>query len=173
MDTDPRGTAAWTEHASAFDRVRAIAVTLDRPRSADWIAEEAVVAGNTARNHLSRLVEMNVLRANTSGQATTYEPDPLYRRLRALHDVLDGRDRDDLLEIQATLQERIEAWRETYDVDSPRALREKATHAETATETRERRDAAADWDVVRYRLDLVRDAVEHYAEYTGATPASA
>lgn len=170
---DEPGVDRWKDHQSAFDRVRSVAVTLSKPRPADWIADQAHVAGNTARDHLQRLVEMNVLQEVPGDGATAYRPDPLYRRMRALRDLLDGRDRDDLIELRADLQERVEAWRAEYDAESPADLRERAAHAETAERTREYRRTAGDWDVVRYRLRLVEDAIEHYSEYTGASPAPA
>ena len=171
--TTERGVARWKENQSAFDRVRAIAVTLSEPRSADWIAEQAHVAGNTARDHLQRLVEMNVLQTVSGANATQYAPDPLYTRMQALRDLLDGRDRDELLGLRAELQEQVETWQTEYDVESPAALRAQAAHAETADETRELRQTAADWEIIQYRLRLVADAIEHYADYAGSTPASA
>lgn len=171
--TDISGADTWTNHQSAFDRVRAVAVTVSEPRSAAWIADQAHVAENTARDHLQRLVEMNVLQSVRGETATQYRPDPIYTRLQALRDILDGRDRDDLLALRGDLQEQVEAWQAEYDAESPRDLREQAAHAETAAETRAMRRTANDWDIVAYRLRLVEDAIEHYARYTGNSPAPA
>lgn len=171
--SDEPGVTLWKEHQSAFDRVRSVAVTLSEPRSAGWVAEQAHVAGNTARDHLQRLVEMNVLQEVSRDGATEYRPDPLYTRMRALRDLLDERDRDDLITLRADLQERIETWQAEYDAESPNELRERAAHADTADETRDLRRTAGDWDIVRYRLRLVEDAIEHYSDYTSATPARA
>ncbi|ODR82712.1 transcriptional regulator [Haladaptatus sp. W1] len=171
--TDAPGTDVWKENTSAFDRVRSIAVTLLQSRTADWIAEEALVAGNTARDHLQRLVDMNVLQTVSGEQATLYQPDPLYTRMRALRDLLDDRDRDDLIQLRADLQEQIESWQHEYDVDSPDRLRELAAQVETSTKTREVRQVASDWEIVRYRLRLIEDAIEHYSDYSGTAPAPA
>ena len=171
--TDKSGAELWKEHQSAFDRVRAVAVTVSEPKPADWIAEQAHVAGNTARDHLQRLVEMNVLRTATGGTATRYEPDPLYTRMQALRDLLDNRTRDDLLELRGDLQEQVEEWKSKYDTDSPSELRERAAHTDTAEATREMRRTANDWNIIAYRLQLVEDAIEHYADYAGSTPAPA
>jgi predicted ArsR family transcriptional regulator len=170
---DASGTERWKEHQSAFDRVRAVAVTVSEPKSADWIAEQAHVAGNTARDHLQRLVEMNVLRTVSGDTATQYEPDPLYTRMQALRDLLDDRDRDDLLEVRGDLQEQVEEWQTEYDADSPSELREQAAHSDTAEKTREMRRTANDWDILAYRLQLVEDAIEHYSDYAGSAPAPA
>ncbi|WP_458210572.1 DUF7342 family protein [Haladaptatus sp. NG-SE-30] len=96
------------ENTSAFDRVRSIALTLSKPRTADWIADEALVARNTTRAHLQRLVEMNVLQTVSGEQATLSQPDPLYTWMRALRDLLDDRDRDELIQLRTALQEQIE-----------------------------------------------------------------
>lgn len=171
--TDRPGIDAWKSHQSAFDRVRSIAVTLSRPRSAGWIAEEAAVAENTARDHLGRLVEMSVLREVSGEDAIRYEPDPLYVRMRALRELLDGRDRNDLLELRADLQEQVETWRDEYGVGSPAELRSLASRTDSAAGTRELRRVAADWEIVGYRLGLVAEAIEHFSEYTGTSPAPA
>jgi predicted ArsR family transcriptional regulator len=171
--TDAPWAERWKDHQSAFDRVRSVAVTVSEPRSVAWIADQAHVAENTARDHLQRLVEMNVLQTVTGETATQYRPDPIYTRLQALRDLLDGRDRDDLLALRADLQEQVEAWQTEYDAGSPRDLREQAAHAETAAETRAMRQTANDWDIIAYRLRLVEDAIEHYTSYTGSSPASA
>ena len=173
MTDDVPGAAAWKEHTSAFDRVRSVAVTLTQPRPADWIAEEALVAGNTARDHLDRLVEMNVLQAVSGAQAMLYRPDPLYSRMRALRELLDARDRDDLLELRARHQDQLESWQSEYSVESVDELREMAAQVDTAAKTRELRHVAGDWELVRYRLNLVEDAIEHYSEYSGSAPAPA
>lgn len=38
------GDTAWKSNTSAFDRVRAVALSLSQLRSAAWIADEALVA---------------------------------------------------------------------------------------------------------------------------------
>ena len=92
------------------ERYEAFMYTHVPPEETNWIDEQAAVAGNTARGHLERLVEMNVLEAVAEGGVTRYRPDPLYTRMRALRDLIDGRDRDQLLELRAALQEQLEAW---------------------------------------------------------------
>ncbi|QCJ45955.1 ArsR family transcriptional regulator [Haloprofundus sp. MHR1] len=170
MTDDAPGSALWKAQTSAFDRVRSIAVTLDQPRTADWIADQALVAGNSARDHLERLAEMGVLQIVSGDQALMYQPDPLYTRMQALRELLDSRSRDDLVGLRAALQEQLEDWREEYNVVSSGEIRTRAAQTETAQETRELREIASDWALIQYRLRLVEDAIEHYAEYTGSAP---
>lgn len=160
------GIESWKEHTSAFDRVRSVAETVSQPRSASSIADEALVAENTARNHLERLVEMNVLlKTNREGTAL-YTPDPLYVRVQTIRDLLDEYDHDGLIGLKEDLQARIKTWQSEYDVNSPEALRERAAEAERVEQTGEIRTTASDWELTRYRLTIVEDAIENYATYS-------
>ena len=171
-DSTP-GIEAWKEHTSAFDRVQSVASTVSQPRPASYIAAEAHVAENTARKHLERLVGLNVLVKSDRKGTTRYSPDPLHTRMQTLRDLLDRHDRDELIQLKADLQSRIEAWRDEYGVDSPTDLRGRAADTETAAQTRDIRTTASDWELVLYRLSVVEDAIENYAEYTRDFPASA
>ncbi|EMA55890.1 hypothetical protein C450_00170 [Halococcus salifodinae DSM 8989] len=96
VDNEP-GLEAWKEHTSAFDRVRSVAEAVAQPRSASDIADETLVAENTARSHLKRLVEMSVLLKTDRGGTTLYTPDPLYVRLRTLRELLEEYGHDGLI----------------------------------------------------------------------------
>ena len=165
MDGEKPGIEAWKEHTTAFDRVRSIAQALDRPRTAKYIAEEAAVSPTTAHDHLERLVEMNVVRTVPGEEATLYEPDPLYARFRTLRRLIDEHDHGELLEQKAELQGRIEGLEAEYNVDSPAALRERAAETDTAAETMELIEAASEWDLARYHLSIVEDAIDNYSDY--------
>lgn len=173
MTDDPPGTEAWKDRTSAFDRVRSIATTVSRPRPAAAIAAEALVAENTARDHLERLVDMNVLLADERDGTTVYSPDPLHTRMQTLRELLEDHDHDGLLELKADMQEQIESWRAEFDVDTPAELRERAADADEAARTREIRGAANDWDLLAYRLEIVEDAIENYSTYARDSRASA
>ena len=173
MTENAPGVDAWKQQTSAFDRVRSVAGTVSQPQPAAYIAEEAHVAENTARDHLERLAEMNVLLKTDREGTTMYAPDPLHTRMQTLRDLLDSHDHDGLLELQADLQERIETWQDSYDLTSPEALREQAADADSAAETREIRQTARDWELVAYRLQIVGDAIENYTTYTLSDRASA
>jgi predicted ArsR family transcriptional regulator len=164
---DEAGDAAWKAHASAFDRVRAVALSLSDPRSAAWIADEALVAENTARRHLERLADLHVLTADAAGDAVRYYPDPVYVRTRDLRELVAEHDRDELAGLAANLKAEIESWRDEYDVASPDELRSTAaTEGVSADDATERRRAASDWELAAYRLSLVEDALSRYDEYS-------
>lgn len=165
MDRTKRGVEAWKEHTTAFDRVRSITQTLDQPRTAKYIAEEAAVSETTANDHLKRLVEMNVIRTVKGEDATLYEPDPLYARFRTLRRLIDEHDHTELLELKSDLQQQTENLEEKYGEDSPTDLRERAAETETAEETMQLIEDASDWELALYHLSVVNDAIDNYSEY--------
>lgn len=170
---DTSGDSAWKEHTTAFDRVRSVALSLSEPRSASWIADEAVVAENTARRHLERLASLHVLTTDTTGSAVTYYPDPVYIRTRDVRELVTDHDHDALAELAAGLKADIESWRDEYDVTSPDELRSTAAAEGTsADEAVERRRAASDWELSKYRLSLIEDALSRYDEYSDVQPAT-
>lgn len=165
MDDSKPGVEAWKKHTTAFDRVRSITQALDQPRTAKYIAEEAVVSETTANEHLNRLVEMNVIRRVNGEDATLYESDPLYSRFRTLRRLIDDHDHTELIELKADIQQEIEQLEKQYEVDSPAELREQATNTETVTETMQLIEDISDWELARYHLSIVNDAIDNYSEY--------
>jgi predicted ArsR family transcriptional regulator len=173
MTESAPGVETWKAHTTAFDRVRSVAVSASGPRTAAEIAADAAVAENTARDHLERLVEMNVVLRGERGGTTTYAPDPLHARAGSIRELLDTHDHDGLIELKAELQERTAEWAAEYEVDSPRELRERAADAEDAATTRRMRADANDWELVAHRLGLVEEAIRNYTTYSRSGRASA
>lgn len=172
--TEPSsGVKAWKKHTTAFDRVQSVAATVSRPRPASYIAAEAHVAENTARDHLERLVSLNVLLKTERDDGAFYSPDPLHTRIQTLRDLLEAHDRDGLIELKAELQSQLEDWQAEYGVDSPSELRAQTAETDTAAQTRKLKRTARDWDLALYRLSILEDAVENYATYTQDPQASA
>jgi hypothetical protein len=173
MTDQPPGVAEWTEHTTAFDRVQSVATTVSNPRPVSYIADEAHVAENTARGHLERLVELNVLLESDAGDGVLYAPDPLHTRIQSLRELLEEHDRDGLVDLKIELQSQIEDWEAEYSADSPDELRTRAAETDTASQTRELKRAASDWELALYRLSVLEDALENYATYSRDFRASA
>jgi predicted ArsR family transcriptional regulator len=166
--SDSQWVKTWKENASAFDRVRSVAMTVSEPQTAARIAEHAQVAETTARDHLLRLAEIGMLVTDETNGATTYRPDPAYIRFRELRELVSQHSNAELAEFAADVKEALETLQADHNVDSPQALREKAIAADiSATETRDLLQAASDWEHYIYRLSLLEEAVERYNEYTG------
>jgi hypothetical protein len=173
MTDETPGIEAWKEHTTAFDRVQSVAATLSEPRPASYIADEAHVAENTARAHLERLVTLNVLLNTEHEDGALYSPDPLHTRIQTLRDLLEEHDRDGLIRLKVELQSKIEDWEDDYSVASPEELRTRAAETDTASQTRELKNTASDWELALYRLSILEDAIENYATYTTDFRASA
>jgi hypothetical protein len=166
MSDQNAGVEAWKEHTTAFDRVRSVGTTVSKPRPASYVAEEAHVAENTARDHLERLVDLNVLLKTERDDGTLYSPDPLHVRIQTVRDLLEEHNRDGLIDLKIELQSRIEDWETDYSVDSPDELRSRTAETDTASQTREFKKTASDWELARYRLSVLEDAIDNYDTYT-------
>ena len=156
----------WVENTTAFDRIRSVSGSLTDPRSVAWIADEACVAENTARNHLERLAELGVLATMPTESGIAYYPDPIYTRSQDLRDIVQNHSEKELASQAADLQEVLTDLKTRYGVDSPSGLRATiATSGTAPEEARERLEDASEWEHSRYRLSLIRDALEHYDTY--------
>ena len=171
-EDEPEWVETWKAHASAFDRVTSVTMTLAEPQSAPWIAEEAAVSPNTARDHLRRLVDLGVVTATETNGTRHYHPDPLYTRLRDVRELLQGSTKGELAAQAAGLKADIAAWKSEYDADSPDALCDRvAAEGVSAERASELARVVSDWQLARYRLSLVQDAIENYDTWT-ADPSS-
>lgn len=168
------GIEHWIEATSAFDRVQSVAFSLQQPQTAGQIAESAYVSEKTARGHLQRLVEMDILLTQADNGPTTYYPDPGYMRYREVRTLAREHDRDELMEIVATLKGEIEEWQQTFDVETPDELRASVANADVIEEAvYERQKIAEDWDYSAHRLGLIKDALTQYDRLTAQPPATA
>jgi predicted ArsR family transcriptional regulator len=147
-------------------------MTLSEPRQASWMATEAAVSPNTARDHLHRLIDLGVVTASEKDSTRHYYPDPLYTRLRDVRELLRETTKRELSEQAAGLKNDIAAWETEYDTDSPEFLRERAAEVDvSADQAHELIAVASDWELARYRLSLVQDAIENYDTWS-ADPSS-
>ncbi|WP_336361610.1 DUF7342 family protein [Haladaptatus sp. ZSTT2] len=164
----------WIQNTSAFDRVKSVALTVSTPRTAAWIATEAQVSENTARSHLIRLTDLGILTTSPTDAGTGYAPDAIYTRSQDIRELIQGNTADQLAAKAVDLQEELAEFTASYGVDSPAALRTSiATDTLSPEEARERLEAVSNWEYARYRLSVVRDALEHYDMYSSSRPASA
>lgn len=168
------GIEHWIDETTAFDRVRSVVFSLQRPKTAGQLAESAHVSEKTARGHLTRLVEMDTVFEKTDEGPTTYYPDPGYIRYREVRSLARDHKRDELIEIVATLKGDIEDWRDEFDADTPDELRASVADAEVSeSAVYERQTIAEDWEYTQHRLDLIKDALAQYDRLTAQPPATA
>ncbi|PSQ51900.1 transcriptional regulator [Halobacteriales archaeon SW_8_65_20] len=160
------GTEAWKEQTSPFDRVRAVSQSLSIPRSASWIAAEAAVSESAAREHLERLTEMSVLQERDDAGTVKYGPDPIFVRFQTIRELLDKHDLEDLLSLREELRSQSETWRNKYGVKSPEELSRLAAEPDSTERATNVRHTVAEWEVIKYRLDVVEDLIDKYDTYS-------
>src|SRR6056297_3343451 len=137
-EDEPAYVSRWKEATTGFDRVRSVASSVEEPRIAGWIADEAHVSEPTTRGHLERLVDLGVLVTDESARGRTYYPDPVYTRLTAIQELVAENAEGDLTQQATAIQADIEAWKTEYDIESPRSLRASVTEDVTVEEAQER-----------------------------------
>lgn len=158
---------SWEDALTATERVRAVALTVGEPRTANWIAEEAAVAHETATKYLSQLVEDGKLVAERSGDRTTYRLDPVGQYLTEVRELYENHTPDELAASLAEMNDQIRSWRADYDVETPNELRASIREADDSEGERERRRIAGEWEHLDHRRSLVEDALRLYDRFPG------
>lgn len=149
----------WTEAATARERVETVATTLSEPRTTNWIAEQADVEWDTAKRHLEDLVESGVLLVTADDR---YVPDPTRAYFDRLRELILTNDREELRGELEAIAERIEEWKNTYDVASPEELEASLAHDLSPEEVRERRRALRQWENGLRSRETIRTALSLY-----------
>jgi predicted ArsR family transcriptional regulator len=166
--------SSWSERLSGAERVRMVAETVSEPRTANWVAEEADVAHETARKYLDRLVEDGRIVAEDEGDRTVYRPDPVGQYLTETRELYEEHTPEELADSLAEMNEEIRSWRESYGVETPNELRASIAEASDSDDERERKRVASEWERLRYRRQLVEDALRLHDRFPdGRTHAAA
>jgi hypothetical protein len=159
---------SWAEGLSTRERVRKIALSLTRPRSVNWIKNQADVSSwDTTKDELERLVEYGQIKRieDDSGSETQYRYGPNYRRryLDRVEELAADYTKEELRDEVAAIQEQLEAWQDTYDVDSVSELEDSVTDADLSSdEIRERNAVIRQWERSRETKRLVAHALSLY-----------
>lgn len=164
MSGDPNRN--WTEGLSAAERVEAVALTVSEPQTANWVAAEAEVAHETATKYLRQLANDGKLIADSRGQQTTYEPDPVGQYLIEMRELYEHHSPDELARSLEEMNEQIRTWKSEYDAETSNQLRASLANEDIRDE-RERRQAAREWDHLAARRRLVEDALRLYDRFPG------
>lgn len=170
----PRGGDAWKEQTKGIERIIDVTLALQEPRTAGWIADEAMVSEQTARDHLDTLADLGVISATTARGVTKYQPDVAFLRYKQVSGLIERMGKEELMDQVEDLQKRIEEVKETYGAETPDELRSKATEQDTSPEeVQEYRKVASEWESVRHNLDTFKEAIDRYEEFGRATASSA
>lgn len=76
----PQGIDRWKEQTKGIERVIDVVLTVEQPQTAGWIAEEAHVSEQSAREHLDMFADLGIITATTARGVTRYQPDAAYFR---------------------------------------------------------------------------------------------
>lgn len=118
-DINELAAAEWKASTTADERIRTVIKRTVDPKSANEIADTAVVSENKARDTLNRLVEEGIVRSHQTSSGKKYERDPDWYLLQQVHQLATSGDLVD--QIQRTKQE-LANYQSQYETSSPEEL---------------------------------------------------
>lgn len=151
-----------TDHTTKVDRIREVAMTVREPKNAGEIAAAAGVARNTAAKYLTQLVEANTLATIQRGRETCYYPDPVTQYFDQIRNLVNDHQKDELTAELGAIRDDIDEWRDGYDVESADELRATVGDDIPASERRQRRHDADDWEYYEHQATLIKQAIQLY-----------
>lgn len=168
-----RGLESWTDDLSTRERVREIATTLTRPRSVEWVREEARVSSwQTAKDELEMLVEFGQVHAVEGDDGNTkYAPNYQLRYFNEVTELINDHTRDELREEIATIQAEIDEWKTEFAVESRDELESTLTDDDLTSEAiRERNRVLRQWERYEDNKRLLKHALELYDDARSLYP---
>ena len=119
------------------------------------------------QKYLTRLTDDGKLSADTRGQQTIYEPDPVGQYLSEMRELYEEHSPDELAASLEEMNEQIRTWKTEYDVETPNELRASLGRETDTADERERQQAAREWDHLKTRRRLVEDALRLHDRVPG------
>jgi predicted ArsR family transcriptional regulator len=163
----PAELEQWEEDTRGVERIIGVAITITKPRTAEWIADQALVSEPTAREHLQTFSGLGVIASYTSSGVTRYHADAGYLHYQKVSALAKDHSKDELLDQAEEVKQRIEAIQSEYDVDRPDELRAKATSDDaTVEDVREYKKTASELARLQDRCDVLHDAIERFEKFT-------
>lgn len=121
-DINERAEEQWKEMTTGAERVESIVKQTYDPASADEIAERAFVSEPTARKYLTQLVDRDIAETIHSGRTTRYKRNERTLLNTRIKEVQREHTHEELIDGIQRLKEKLQEYRETYDVESPEEL---------------------------------------------------
>jgi sugar-specific transcriptional regulator TrmB len=149
-------------HTEKLARIREVAMTVHEPRNAGEIADAAGVARNTAAKYLTQLVEADKLATVQRGRETCYYPDPVTQYFDQIRALVSDHRKDELTDELGAIRNDIDEWKAEYDVESADELRATVGDDIPASERRQRRHDADDWEYYEHQATLIKQAIQLY-----------
>ena len=161
----------WKDELSPRERVRQIVETVTDPVSANWVAEQADVGWQTAKDELEQLVERGDLRQVQQGDSVRYVPDFTRLYTERIRELALTFTREELREEVVQAKEEIQEIQAEYAVESRKEL-EASLSDETisATAARERQQVLREWEEVADDLQVLEHALRLYEDLHDVDP---
>lgn len=160
---------SWTESMSARKRIQAVAATLRKPRSIEWISDQADTDWKTTDDEIRGLAREGHLGRIETGETTRFHPDYTQLLFAEIRTLIVENTREELRTELVALTEEIEEWQATYDVETWEELEQSLADADLASEElRDRRDIIACWQEAEEDRRLIKHALELYTDVEAA-----
>lgn len=168
-----RGLESWAEGLTARERVREIATTLTRPRSVEWVREQAgISAWQTAKDELEMLVEFGQVQEIEGDDGNVkYAPNYQRRYFTEIAELINDHTRDELRKEIADLQEAIDEWKNEFDVESRADLESTlADEGLSSEDVRHRNTVLRRWERYDDNKRLLKHALQLYDDARSLHP---
>lgn len=163
----PKEVETWVDETKGVERIISVAITTSKPRTADWIGEQAQVSEQTARDHLQTFAELGVIASFTSSGVTRYHADEAFLHYREVSRCVEQYTKEELSELIEDYQEQIDQIKTEHEVEVPDDLRAKAASEDIKiAELRQFKKTAAEWETYRDQLEVFEDAVRRFDKFT-------
>lgn len=158
----------WVEETKGVERIISVAITTSEPHTAEWIADQAQVSEQTARDHLKTFSDLGIVAMITASGVTRYHADEAFIHYREVSRYVDQHSKEELFEKVEAVQTSLKDIKEEYDVRTPDELRSKAAEDDTDIEAiRQYKKTAAEWETLRDQLGVLEDALRQYDRFDG------
>lgn len=121
-DVNERVAREWKETTTGRERVKEVLAETTEFATAGEVAERALVSEPTARKYLDELVEDGPGETKQDGRTTRYRRDEGRLVDRRIDELRTQLTRQELVEGIQEMKERLQDFRETYDVEGPEDL---------------------------------------------------
>lgn len=168
----PHELEEWKDETKGVERIISVALTTSKPRTVEWIAKQALVAEQTARDHLKMFADLGVIASYTSSGVTKYHADEAFIHYREVSRCAKQYTKEELSEEIEQTQSAIADIRESYGVSSGDDLRAKAAGDDVDTDDlRDFKKTAAELETLRDRLKVLEDAMRRFDKLERPTAA--
>lgn len=165
------GMPDWKDDPSPRERVRQIAETVTDPVSTNWVAEQAAVGWQTAKDELEQLSNRGDLRRVQQGDDVRYVPDFTRLYTERIRELVLSFSREELRGEIVQAKEDIQEIQSEYAVESRDELEASLSDPDvSAAEARERQRSLREWEEVADDIQLLKHALSLFDDIHDVDP---